>query len=279
VSCAYSGSNFQVDMRQDHRPNRALTLIEVLVVIAIIGVLLAMVVPSLARGKFNARVRTCANNYRQLALAATMYAQDDSGGRLPNFALPTESSQLKTFQNLYPWLVDLQMLEAMEDHGVSKPQLWFCPLRSRWRDAHDTFRNVNGRSLESIADLVSYYRDIQEAKYAFLDLNWWVPRALEGFSTLTYPDPSLIPARLQTPWPTKMDDSSLSTRPIISDWMMGSKSSSADGIQKASGAHAVGGKVQNCNAAYGDGRVETRSANQIRWELRITEDENRYIFY
>ncbi len=259
--------------------NKALTLIEVLVVIAILGVLLAMLVPGLSRGKFNARVRTCANNYRQLALAATMYAQDDSGGRLPNFVLPTESSQLMTFQNLYPWLVHLQMLEAMQDHGITKPQLWFCPLRNRWRDTADTFRNSKGRSLETIADLVTYYRDVQETKYAFLDLNWWVPRGLEGFSPLTYPDPSFLPTRSQTPWPTKMDDPSLPTRPIISDWMMGSKSSSGDGMESASGAHAVGGKVQNCNSAYGDGRVETRSASQIRWELRITEKENGYIFY
>jgi len=266
-------------MKAEQTPNKALTLIEVLVVIAIVGLLLAILLPALSRGKFNARVSSCAHNYRQLVMAATMYAQDDSRGRLPNFALPTESSQLTGFRNLYPWLVDLQMLEAMEDYGVTTPQLWHCPLRSRWRDANDTFRNVKGQSLDSIADLVSYYRDIQEATYAFLDLNWWVPRALEGFSPLTYPDPSFLPTRLQTPWPTKMDDSALSTRPIISDWMMGSKSSSGDGIERASGAHAVGDKVKNCNSAFGDGHVETRSVSETKWELRITEEDNRYIFY
>jgi hypothetical protein len=43
------------------------------------------------------------------------------------------------------------------------------------------------------------------------------------------------PTRLNAPWPTKLDDMTISTRPIVSDWMSGSKQPSGDGFLEASG--------------------------------------------
>lgn len=57
------------------------SLVELLVVLAIIGVLSALLVPALARGKSAAKRTACTNNLRQLALAAQMY-WDDHDGRL-----------------------------------------------------------------------------------------------------------------------------------------------------------------------------------------------------
>ena len=52
------------------------TLIELLVVIAIIGILAAMLLPGLAKGKLRAQGIQCMNNHRQLCLAWRMYADD-----------------------------------------------------------------------------------------------------------------------------------------------------------------------------------------------------------
>src|SRR2546422_4679268 len=103
-------------MTRNHRVENGFTLIELLVVIAVIGILAALLLPALSYGKFKARVTTCTNNYRQLALAAVIYAGDDSKGQLPSFQLPTESTQLKGFSQLYPWVIGLPMLKAMETH-------------------------------------------------------------------------------------------------------------------------------------------------------------------
>lgn len=66
----------------DHRlPSSAFSLVELLVVVAIIGVLAALLGPALARGKTAAKRTVCANNLRQLALASQMY-WDDNDGRL-----------------------------------------------------------------------------------------------------------------------------------------------------------------------------------------------------
>lgn len=65
------------DRTRPQQMRRAFTLIELLVVIAIIGILAAMLLPALNKGKLKAFGVTCMSNHRQLALAWRMYAEDN----------------------------------------------------------------------------------------------------------------------------------------------------------------------------------------------------------
>lgn len=66
-------------MKPHPAKNRAFTLIELLVVIAIIGILAAMLLPALNRGRMKARTTACAVNEKQWAVIFDMYASDYNG--------------------------------------------------------------------------------------------------------------------------------------------------------------------------------------------------------
>ncbi len=61
----------------------AFSLMELLVVVALIGVLAALLGPALARGKSAAKRTVCANNLRQLALSSQMYWEDNDQRMFP----------------------------------------------------------------------------------------------------------------------------------------------------------------------------------------------------
>ena len=64
-------------------------MIELLVVIAIIGILAAMLMPSIARAKQQANRIKCLSNLRQVGLSLRLYADDSEGQFPPRFTSPS----------------------------------------------------------------------------------------------------------------------------------------------------------------------------------------------
>ncbi len=80
---------------------RAFTLIELLVVIAIIGILAALLLPTLGRAKESARRASCASNLRQTNLALSLYVEDHEGLYPPRTLVNLWPSQLiEYYENL-----------------------------------------------------------------------------------------------------------------------------------------------------------------------------------
>ena len=63
-------------------PGVAFTLVEILVVIAVMGVLAALLLPTLGRAKESARATACLSNLRQVGTSLQLYVQDHDN-RLP----------------------------------------------------------------------------------------------------------------------------------------------------------------------------------------------------
>ncbi|MCM8536233.1 MAG: DUF1559 domain-containing protein [Lentisphaeraceae bacterium] len=55
------------------------TLVELLVVVAVIGVLVSMLLPALASAREAAKFKVCMSNQRQIGLGAQLYASDNEG--------------------------------------------------------------------------------------------------------------------------------------------------------------------------------------------------------
>jgi prepilin-type N-terminal cleavage/methylation domain-containing protein len=99
----------------------AFTLIELLVAIAIIGILAALLLPALGRGKESAKSVSCLNNLRQIGIAAQTYTMD-SGGLVPPFRtwLATKRGDLTT-GNLYPYLKSKAVYLCPSDNQKGAP--------------------------------------------------------------------------------------------------------------------------------------------------------------
>ncbi len=107
-------------------PDRVLafTLVELLVVMAIISILASMLLPSLVRGKERARETQCINNLRQIGISTKILWDDQgskilwvSGGRDPLPGCLATNHGYAFQRNLFPYLGTSEVFRCPMDRG------------------------------------------------------------------------------------------------------------------------------------------------------------------
>ncbi len=113
---------------------RAVSLVEVLVVCAIVLFMLALLVPSLTAAKERARTVQCANNLRQWGFASRYY-RDDHADYLPTEGTYLAPDKPYTWFNVLPPYLSAppyRDVEGVGDFIKEYPELhvWICPSKN-----------------------------------------------------------------------------------------------------------------------------------------------------
>ncbi len=102
------------------------TLIELLGVVAIIAVLAAMLLPALRNAREAGKRAACANNFHQIGLAVTMYANDNSGNT--PWQEPESLYTAYDFTYIYNGLnLDMLFQQNYLKRSASVAKVLFCP--------------------------------------------------------------------------------------------------------------------------------------------------------
>ena len=226
---------------------RAFTLVELLVVVAIIALLVSILAPSLRRATYLTRLSVCAANQHAFGSIANLYASDhrqfyprqDLGG---------------TGRNLWDVSNDFYNLR----HEYNMPhEMFFCPTAPR--------------------DFVETGYD-QYGWFKLIGYMYWVPRKFGGI--VAPPDPGdtnhVVLDTEVFRGPISAVDRYLSANPLLTDVVGISQGAAPADLTSvnlaresppgltATSAHQWQGLVELSNQVYGDGHVRAVPGEEIR---------------
>ena len=248
---------------------KGFTLIELLVVIAIIALLLAILMPSLAKVKMKARSIVCMSNMKQQSLIFTLYTNDNDG------RYPARNNSWPHYVKVGAF-VDTRV--ALEPY-VEDPYVTICPAVASYKmDAGDILK-------EPEATWMGYggWETLDEPSVSIIALGYmWFFNFDDDDTTVTY-------LSGERPWPNRQSDGRstnvLAAHQLVyysngpggiyySDW--GHEASSKGRIYEDRGDHADDAFTsESAPVMYGDGSVISVVDSQFKKRAQI----GTYIYY
>ncbi|MFT3785428.1 MAG: prepilin-type N-terminal cleavage/methylation domain-containing protein [Tepidisphaeraceae bacterium] len=199
----------------------AFTLVELLVVIGIIGILIAILIPSLSSARATAQMTKCSSNLHEMYNALTMYANDYRDkwpdprtlGRFayrmqPGMVTPNEVGALRESYGLAAVLHGIEGGKPVPDPlprprylpGISK--VWVCPSQPEWMQAYgNTYAFSLNSGLETWTSnqrlrlITKRDMDLQKQKTVMVFDNDALSPGLSGFMGPTFSIKTTVPVK------------------------------------------------------------------------------------
>jgi prepilin-type N-terminal cleavage/methylation domain-containing protein/prepilin-type processing-associated H-X9-DG protein len=135
---------------------RGFTLIELLTVIAIIGILAAIIIPAVGKVRESARAVQCASNLRQVQIANITWANDHKGCYAPLLLVDKDDASIKTY-----WYLNSDFLAYLGGKRILKNESSLhCPTAGSLGNTTSLMygANAHGRGGEWVKGYVRQIR-------------------------------------------------------------------------------------------------------------------------
>jgi len=238
------------------RAHRAFTLVELLVVIGIISVLIALLMPTVARARHQAQLTTCMARLHDFSAALITYAVENRG------YFPRHDITMGTGHNTQD--VANRFYQIFRTQFRKPHETFFCPL-ARDEVVSKTFA-------------LGYATDLDSTNgFVMIGYGLWVPRSIGGAMTPPAPGTGFIvyDAGELSRGPIRIGEKLATRNPILCDlvlttymhWppVIDDLSSDASGlVWRWTSGHQINGRLESANEAFADGHVERVPGAQVR---------------
>lgn len=144
-----------------HASRMMFTLVEMLIVMAVISVLVALLLPALRNAFENARILRCANQLKQIGIAAHTYAGDNYGFLPPyiigqNYTRDTNGNYFNSWTAPFNNKLRHLFFPTLHPEYIRDPSVFYCPSSEsvKYPDKWNIYENgvLSGYNLYFLAN-------------------------------------------------------------------------------------------------------------------------------